>query len=94
MTRRIVEVEVSGLIRMEIDDQELSDFDGRRVLDIYNRTEGYTLRDSLAHMAYNVGILGTRDGLADFPDEAIQVWDFIDGPEFGKVTLDGKVIIS
>jgi hypothetical protein len=92
--KRTVEVEVSGLIRMEIDDEAISDWDGRKLLEIHERSDlsEWPQRQVLAAMAYSIGVLGSHDGYADFPDDAIQAWDFVDGPEFDTVTLDGQVL--
>lgn len=91
--KRQVEVEISGVITMEIDDEAVSDWDGKKLLEIHAREGGaFGQREMLAAMAYSVGVLNSHDGFADFPDEAIRAWDFVGGPEFGRVTLDGKDI--
>lgn len=97
MSKRIVEVEVSGLIRMEIDDEIRSDWDDRTVLEIHQREDSqqWTQGQVLAGMAYSIGVLGSWDGYADFEHakyDGISAWDFIDGPEFGTVRLDGEVL--
>lgn len=94
--KRVIEVEVTGLIRMEVDDEVASDRDGKKVLEIHERTPEVTQRECLAAMAYSLSVLGSWDGYADFEHakyKGLAAYDFIDGPEFGKVTIDDKVII-
>jgi hypothetical protein len=83
---------------MDIDDEAVSDWDGRTLLHVHENperfVEGTGLRDALAAMAVSVGLWGSRDGWADFDNEAIWASMSTDAPEIGLVTLDGKPVIS
>ncbi len=96
MKRRLI-VEISGTIEVEFDDEIKSDWDGKGLLEIHERQgEQWTQREVLAAMAYSMAILGSWDGYADFEHakhKGISAWDFTGGPEFGQVTIDGRVII-
>ena len=94
MSQRTVEVDVSLTLVLRFDDEALSDWDGRTLLTRHENPEAYrpgtTPGEVLAHAAYVVGMLGSRDGFADFPREALSA-DFRD-PEFDATYLDGERI--
>jgi hypothetical protein len=96
VTKRRVEVEVTTRIVMDIDDQAVSDWDGRTLLTCHENPErfvpGSTLGTSLAAAAVTVGLWGSRDGWADYPVEAIWASSVMDAPEINSVTLDGQVV--
>lgn len=96
MSARRVEVEISGRVFLEFDDEAVSDWDGRTLLTRHENTEAYlpgsTARDVLAAAAVTVGVWGSRDGFADFPDDAIKAWAFPEAPEINSVVLDGQVL--
>lgn len=76
--KRKFEVTLSVDVMVEIDDEAVSEWDGKTVLAAHENPERWakdfvaTLGTSIGAIAQTVGLYGSRDGWADFPDEAIR----------------------
>lgn len=100
MAKRTVTVEVSTTLEIEIDDEQVSDWDGRTLLTRHENPEyverGITLEQVLCGVAQYVGIDGRTldrcDGFADFPEATATSTALWPDWDFGLVTLDGKVV--
>jgi hypothetical protein len=96
MTARKVEVEAVVRIVLEFDDEVVSDWDGRTLLQIHENEDRYlpgaTQADALAGAAVTIGLWGSRDGYADFPVDAVRARIANEFPEIQSVTLDGEVL--
>lgn len=96
MATRKVEVEAIVRIVLEFDDEVVSDWDGRTLLTIHENEDrflpGATQEDALAGAAVTIGLWGSRDGYADFPNEAITARIAGEFPEIQSVTLDGEAL--
>lgn len=79
MTKRRYEVEVSGTVTVVIDDEAVSDWDGKTILTMHENRErwsrdGVTKDDAIGNIAIQNGLYNSRDGLADFPDSAYSTY--------------------
>lgn len=96
MATRRAEVQAVVRIAVEFDDEAVSDWDGRKLLEAHENQDRYlpgaTRQDVLAGAAVVVGLWGSRDGFADFPVESITARVVGDFPEIESVTLDGEVL--
>ena len=79
MTMHEVTVEMPVQITFTIDDEKVSDWDGRSLMQVHENAERWAiggpipLNEALAYMASQIidrGRLGGTDGWADFPYEA------------------------